>query len=512
MLTRQIDAIDDTAPDLLVVGGGIHGAWAALEASLRGLRVALVERDDFGSGASANSLKIAHGGFRYVPRVRPDRVRQLASEQANLFEFAPELISALPCVVRTWRRPGRGRVSLWSALKLYRACTAGIDRGPLSGSHLVSRRAVEDLCPALGGDDHTGGALWYEGLIRDTERYVLAVLARAADEGATILNYARTSEFVSEQGRITRVKVHDRLTDDIFTTRPRVVYNATNLPPSSLPDSGREPVGTDTDGDFRYATAFNLIVDRKISQVGIGLESRSSGSLSLNGKERTRVFFLLPWQTKTLLGTGYTLGERDRPAAVGRSEVQSLLSVFNRVAPRLDLSLDEVTHVHVENVPAKMLRSGLRLLGRPELRRSTEWATNVITMVTSRYTTARRAAARGIDECERLLGRTPLGSQTREISSCDLPQARLAAGPNSEISAEFVKTSVSTEMTVRLGDLLLRRTNVGAAGPPDRAIVESTADLMASELGWDEARREDELRRFMAEYPPFVRPKRDPGR
>lgn len=507
-MKRRIECLDGAEPDLLVVGGGIHGAWTALEATMRGLRTALIDRGDFGSGASANSLKIIHGGFRHLAGAQLGRLRRSARELANLSRFAPELVAPLPCMLRTRRRPGRGRPSLWAALRAYEALSAGIDRGSVEAGGLIPSREVEKLCPALSGGDHTGGIIWHDGQLLDSERFVLAVLAAAVDEGGVVVNYAEASTFVTRGDRVVEVEVGDRLKGGSVVVRPRLVYNATNLSPVSLGAwDGDGLDGAESDEPWKHATGFNVVVDREVSEVGVGLESSASGAVSLSGNRERRMFFMAPWQDRTLLGTGYVPADGKRPSAVGEEEMSALLSAFNAAAPSLDLSLDEVTHLHVGSLPAEEAREGLRLADRtgPEDRR-TSVAENVVGALAPKYTTARLSAVRGVDECERRIGRSASGATTGRIGTCRLPQARAGPGPDDGITRNFVRRAVSDEMAVRLGDLLLRRTNLGAAGPPPRAVVERAAGMMADELGWDREERRSEISVLLDEYHPLVRP------
>lgn len=506
MLKREVEAVGHSELDVLVVGGGIHGAWAALEAALRGLRVALVERDDFGGGASAASLKVLHGGFRYVPRLRPVRVRAFTREQAIAARFAPELVDPLPCLLPTRRRPDRSRVTLWIALALHRALRAGLEPMPTPPDRLIGREETVRLCPALGADDHTGGALWHEGQLLDSERFVLALVASAVAAGAVAANYAEATEFVTRSGRVEEVRIRDHLEHRTVAARPRVVYNATNLPPSRLGTWSGAPARSGHGPGLRRVLGFNVVVERDLSEVAVGLETRIEGEPATPGRSGERLFLLVPWRGRTLLGTGYRLGDPDGGTRVGAADVEALLGAFVSAAPGLDLSPDDVAHLHQGDLPAEAAGDGLRLLDRPALRRGgAAGQENVVSVWTPRYTTARLSAVRGIGACERLLGREEGEDRTASIGPCALPHALPASGPGEEVTAGVVHRAVTTEMAVRLGDLLLRRTNVGASGVPAPGVVERAADLMAEELGWSRSRREEELRALADEYHPLVR-------
>lgn len=495
-----------------MVGGGVHGAWAALEAALRGLRVGLVERGDFGGGASANSLKVLHGGFRYVPRARPSRVRAFTREQALLARFAPELVDPLPCLLPARSRPGRGRASLRIALAVYGTLRAGLEPMRAPPDRLVGGEEAARLCPPLADAEHAGGALWHEARLLDSERFVLALVASAVEAGALAVNYAEASSFVSHAGRVEEVRIRDRLGDRTVVARPRVVYNATNLPPMRVGTWSGAPARSGHGPSLPRVLGFNLVVDRDVTAAALCLEGRIEDEPAAPGRSGERLFLLVPWMGRTLVGTGYLYGDADGERSVRPVDVEALLDAVGAACPGLDLSVADVSHVHVGALPAEAARDGLRLLDRPARRDGGPGGEqNVVSVWSSRYTTARRAAVLGIEACERILGRPGGDDRTASVGRCVLPHARLSCGPGEEVTEEVVRRAVATEMAVRLGDLLLRRTNVGAAGLPAPVVVDRAATLMAEELGWSDARREEEVRTLAEAYDPLARERRAGG-
>lgn len=211
-----------------------------------------------------------------------------------------------------------------------------------------------------------------------------------------------------------------------------------------------------------------------------------------------------------MLGTGYRPDRGGDPRGhptVGMDEIEALVAAFDAALPGVDLHPSEVTRIHVGALPAVEASRGLRLLDRIGPRhRSDPDPVNLVSFLTTKYTTARRAAVRGVDACERRLGRTPSSPRSDGVGRCRLRQARRGPGPGDELTTEFVERAVSEEMALRLGDLLLRRTNLGAAGPPAPAVVDLAVETMGDLLAWDRPRRREERRALAAEYHPLVRP------
>src|SRR5918999_1696817 len=162
MRPRDLDRLSSAAYDVLVIGGGIHGLAIAYEAASRGLRTALVEADDFGSGASFNHQKTAHGGLRALQSGRLDRAREAIRERRALARIAPWLLRPLPFLVGTYRSVVRSRLALRSAFAidawLGRKRNASVEPElHLPKPRLVSKAATLRLFPGVRQQGLTGG-------------------------------------------------------------------------------------------------------------------------------------------------------------------------------------------------------------------------------------------------------------------------------------------------------------------------------------------------------------------
>ena len=180
--------------DVLVIGGGIVGACAAWDAARRGLSVALVERGDFGGGASSNSLKIVHGGLRHLQQLALGRVRESNRERAVWLRIAPHLVEPLPVVVPAYGRGAKGRAALRAGVAL--AGLLGRDLNAdlppdrrLPPGRSLSREEAISLAPELDTPALAGGVLFHDGQMYSSERLLLSVLLGASRAGAVFSNH-----------------------------------------------------------------------------------------------------------------------------------------------------------------------------------------------------------------------------------------------------------------------------------------------------------------------------------
>ncbi len=141
-MKRNLDNLTNQTFDLLIIGGGIHGAVAAWDAALRGFSVALIERGDFGSGTSQNSLKIIHGGLRYLQDGNLARIRTMARERTTWMKIAPHLVHPLTCLTPTRQKLSRSRLALGSAMIANDLLSFDRNRLPDPEKHLPSGKII----------------------------------------------------------------------------------------------------------------------------------------------------------------------------------------------------------------------------------------------------------------------------------------------------------------------------------------------------------------------------------
>ncbi|HEY8510296.1 MAG TPA: FAD-dependent oxidoreductase, partial [Steroidobacteraceae bacterium] len=210
-MTRDLKTLSAEPFDVLVIGGGAAGAAAAREASLRGLRTALIEREDFGGGTSAHCFKVVHGGIRYIQHADLRRLRLSCAERSALLRLAPHLVHPLPFAVPTY---GYARSSKWfigTGMLLYDALTLGRNRGLEDPSRRIrltrffGREETLRLFPLLQRKGLTGAAVFEDGQMHNPPRLVLAFVMAAQELGATVANYVEAERFLLEGNRVIGV-------------------------------------------------------------------------------------------------------------------------------------------------------------------------------------------------------------------------------------------------------------------------------------------------------------------
>ena len=527
--------------DLLVVGGGIYGLAIAHEAAARGLRAALVEASDFGSGSSFNHQKTAHGGLRALQSARIGRAREAVRERRALARIAPWLLRPLPFIVGTYRSLTRNRLALRAAFKL--DAWIGRHRNDhvepelhLPAARLVSKAATLRLFPGVKREGLTGGAQWYDYQIVESDRLTIAFAAAADRSGADLLNYAEAVSALGGNGNVTGMRIRDRITGDQFDIRAKVVVNAAGAM------AGRMMRTFGVDRPLPLVKAMNLVTSKRASDIALAAPD-SEG----------RMLTLVPWHGRAIVGTSQTSAVVE-PDDVGvtAQEVNAFIASANHAFPALGLTRADVTLVHRGVVPGAAGRNGrVELLPETQiLDHASSGVDGAITVLGAKYTTARGAARRVVTlvarKIDRRLGppRTEsttlpgagiadheaLAIETGRAHGLELPPAVLAhlvkryaehaaaivalmaseerlrapLAPNVPSVAAEVAYAVRAEMAARLSDVVIRRLGLGAAGHPGDAILRSAASVAAAELGWNEssARAEiAEVERFYAIEP-----------
>ena len=511
--------------DILVVGGGVTGAGAALDAATRGLSVALVEATDFAAGASSKSSKLIHGGLRYLEMLDFALVREALAERGLLLtQLAPHLVKPVPFLWplthRGWERPYVG-----TGLLLYD--TMGGRRAVPRARHL-SKTGALTLAPALRPDALVGGVQFYDA--QEDDARMVAVLARtAAAHGGALATNMRMDELVTASGRVTGIRASDLLTGTGLEIGARHVVLATGA------WTGRR-AGPDGDLVVRPSKGVHIVVPRDRIAMDTGLLSRTEKS----------VLFVIPWGEHWLIGDTDTEWPFDpsRPVA-SRADIDYLLAKVNHML-REPLTVADIEGVFAGLRPLVAAEAGADTtkLSREHAVRSPAPGLSVI--AGGKYTTYRVMARDLIDvavrdlspgpgqaisesrthevplagadgyqdmwenreriadsaglpvvQVERLLGR--YGSELTDLlalmaRSPELREPVPLAGPY--LGAELVY-ACSHEGAVHLDDVLSRRTRIRIEVRDRGAAAAShAAGLMAGELGWDPARTAAEISRY----------------
>ncbi len=300
--------------DVLVVGGGVVGAGAALDAVSRGLTVALVEAADWASGTSGRSSKLIHGGLRYLEQRDFGLVREALRERSLLLNrIAPHLVRPVPFLYplkyRMWERFYVG-----AGIGLYD--TMGGARAMPPHRHL-SRRAASRLAPALRRDAYVGAIRYFDAQVDDA-RYTMTLARTAASYGATVVSRAKATGFVREGERVVGAIVRDLENDREITVRARQVINATGV----WTDETHRLAGARGQLEVKASKGVHILVPRNRIHLNTGLILRTEKS----------VLLVIPWGRHWIIGTTDTAWElgKDEPAA-SAADVDYLLEHVNSV-------------------------------------------------------------------------------------------------------------------------------------------------------------------------------------
>ncbi len=335
-MDRNLERLGTEHFDLVVVGGGVYGAALTFEASRRNLRVALIERGDFASGASSNSLKILHGGLRHVQQLDLPALRRSVRARREWARLAPDLVRPLACVIPdpwSWFpqcsgvRGGPGH---------QRSAVAG-SQSPGAGGQQIAREAncldarrLRNLANDLITGVRTSGAQWWDAQALDTEQLVLHLLRLACANGACSANYMEAIDIIHADGRVAGVKAIDResgahsgsagtkrsaghWTRDRTTRRVAVTRQWRR----SGPVVRRTEHRGETTGRCRRQRWLYRRGRRSITGKGIRSAER-------------RELFVVPWRGRTMLGTHYVQWFEDRdPIEQRRAAVSGFLQLID---------------------------------------------------------------------------------------------------------------------------------------------------------------------------------------
>ncbi len=555
-MQRDIEQFKGNQFDLLVVGGGIYGVCAAWDAALRGLSVALIEKSDFGSATSSNSLKIIHGGLRYLQHADFRRMRESITERRTLMKIAPHLVHTLQCVMPTYGHALKGREVMAVALLLNDL--VGYDRNQLDdpskhmpAGKVISKQECARIIPGVDQEGLTGGAVWYDCQVRNSERLLLAMLHSAADAGAAVANYVEMTGFRKDGNRITGVTATDRITGEKVDISARLVIN--NTGPWVL-ETLEHLNGDAPQMNLQLSVAMNLVVKKKLfPDFAVGLFSKEEfNDDDAVLSKGSRLFFVTPWQEYSLIGTTHVHYDgKPGDFRVSEQDVQVFLDDVNKAYPPAKLTRDDVVFFYGGLLPAdradadtddvKLLKS-YRIIDHD----TESGLDGLLTVVSVKYTTARDVAEKTVNLAQRKLGlnvtnsptkSTPVHGGTIEDFEQFLhnEQSKLRGGLSAEqvshlianygsayseilafgdnepsllepiagdspvLRAEVVH-AVRNEMALSLADVVRRRTVLGSGCCPSPEALATCAEIMATELGWDQDETSLQLNETKALY------------
>ncbi|MEI9994018.1 MAG: glycerol-3-phosphate dehydrogenase/oxidase [Rhizomicrobium sp.] len=529
-MRRALERLSNETFDLLIVGGGVTGACVARDAALRGLTVALVEKNDFANATSAHNSKLVHGGLRYLRNFELGLVRESLKERRIWQRIAPHLVHPLPFLVPFYNSGFKARATLAAGLTLYDILS--FDKGWLDDpdqalpnhSWLNKRKAIAAE-PVLDGPGFEGAFKYYDAQMYAPERLALECLIAADAEGAAIANYVEAVTIMVREGRVQGCTVRDVFGGARFDIRAKVTLVA---------------AGPWADIFLERAlgkpASHKLLRSKGIHVLVPAMTRTNALTVAAGGGH----FFVLPWHGHTLLGTTDT-AFRSAPDAVGVSEkdIDGFFAFINANLPGAKLTRAKVEHFYAGLRPLVDDGSGdtYGASRRAELvdHGASDGMDGLFSAIGGKWTTSRDLAQGVVDTIVEKLGARAADCETDEeptaggdvgrfadflraqraehgdlptiehlahmygtrlgdmlAAANNRPELRAAIGTAGDIGAQVV-FAMREEMALTLADVVMRRTCIGQIGAPSRETLDAVAQLMAAELGWSAERQQSEI-------------------
>jgi len=493
MTSRIPVNISEIKFDVIVIGCGINGAGIARDAAMRGLQVLVLDKGDIGGGTTSWSTRLIHGGLRYLEHGELGLVRESLLERETLFRIAPHLVKPLPILFPLYVQAARGPLMIRAGMFAYDLLSFGKS---LPRHRMLTRDEALEQAPGLNRNGLRAAAIYYDAQVEFAERLVVENVLSAKEHGATVITYARVQKLTgqfTDAGLV--VEFIDVRTGRAFAPLGRIIVNAAGPWVDEVLSNGERP-------------SKRLIGGTKGSHIIVSsFAGAPSMALYVEAESDKRPFFIIPWDSKYLIGTTdirFT-GDLDR-VEIEDDEIDYLLRETNRVVPPARLTRDSVlyTYAGVRPLPYAENKNEERITRRHFIRESRDQE-GLLSIVGGKLSTYRNLAEQTVDLIGRKLGRelpkcstagAPLPGAEADHFHSFPEQFKRDSGLSSQISerllrvygtraAEVLKVAVQDkalaenfdeatgaiaaevifsfqqEMAETLADCLLRRTMVG---------------------------------------------------
>ena len=335
--------------DVAVIGGGMHGAWIAWRAARAGLAVCLLERDEFGAGTSANSLKIIHGGLRYLQKLDVARMRRSIAARREYARDFPHLFEPLPCVMPLaaggLRSPWVGAPALLANALIAIDRNAGVDAAVrLPAGRILSASQCVQQMGSLASRRPFAGALWWDGIAPDTARLVHEVVLAASRAGARAANRVQVERILHAGGRVRGLTFTDLATGRAHQLEARRVVNATGPWAAQLARRSDLPVAALPGA---WTGALNVVLRRWLGHRAAVALTAGGRQQSSSGRSARELFFV-PWQRRTMIGTAYCAVASIEEGLAGppAGAVEAFIRQAGALAPEARLETGDIADVH----------------------------------------------------------------------------------------------------------------------------------------------------------------------
>ncbi|MCX6009389.1 MAG: glycerol-3-phosphate dehydrogenase/oxidase [Chloroflexi bacterium] len=524
-MKRDFDAIARENFDLIVIGGGIIGTGIARDASLRGIKTLLIEKEDFGYGTTSRSSRLIHGGLRYLRMLEFHLVGQDLHEREVLLKIAPHLVHPFPFIIPITSL--YYQIALSIGVRMYDVMASG--KSMLSHQHLSRREALETEPELEELKGLRGAILYYDCQAPFTERLGIENVLSAAEHGATIINHAQLTGFLRDGNDVCGIEALDCLSGEVYRVKARLVVNAAG----HWVDCVRDLLHGGPASIVRRTKGIHLLTP-KLSQKALVLFSPVDG----------RLFFVMPWLDYTLIGTTDTDYSGDLDAVCAdEKDVAYLLQGARQVFPKLRsedvlytiAGLRSLVHIGGEK-PSDITREH-KVLDHKQR----DGIEGLISVLGGKITAYRAVAKDAVDVVCRKLG-LKATCTTAEVPLPGAPAVSqktvVEAAKESGLSVETVthladlygscfsqvlelvrrdkrggqplcphcpdilsqvEHSVKEESALTVADFLLRRSAIGLGACQGLDAVETVAQEMGRVLGWSKTEQQRQVEAYRAQ-------------
>lgn len=552
-MQRDLKSLSGETYDLLIVGGGINGLATAWDAALRGLKVALIEKGDFGAETSSATLKIVHGGLRYLQHLDFIRSRESIRERSTLLGIAPHLVSPFSFVVPTYGCGMKSRAFMTIGLVMNEMVSFDRNRRladparRIPPGRVLSRKECLEQVPGVKEEGLTGGVLMWDAQMYNSERLTLSFGLSAGGCGADLTNYVEAVALLREGERVTGARVRDLAGGGEFEIRARVTANMTGPWTDILLGLLERP---DPERRVLRSKGIQIVTPALTRGTGLAVASRYRDPDALFSRG-ARHYFITPWRGVSLVGTTDTVYEGDPDAfRITDRDIRDFVAEINEAFPGAGLTREKVPFAvgGLRPITEQNLETGSQVARKYEVTDNAKdlGVEGLVTVIGVKYTTCRFLAEKVVDLVFRKLGRTPPAAATAstplaggdigrfedferelverppagmdgtvmrhlarnygtryravtDLVAADAKLGRFVPGSREVTRAEIVH-AVRNECALRLEDVVLRRTDLGTLGHPGGEALRVCAELMGAELGWDGKKKEREIEAVEERY------------
>jgi len=461
----------DSMWDVIVVGGGASGLSVAWDAVSRGLRVALIEAEDFCKGTSSRSTKLVHGGVRYLQKFELGLVREALTERHLLLENAAEFCRPLRFTLPTTAWLGKYYYRL--GLGLYDLMASS---GRLESSRLLSATQVAERLPTLQLDGVNGGVSYSDAQFDDTG-LAIGLVQALSNSGGLALNYIRVERLLMRFNQVAGVAVVDQESGDSWEMRSRVVINATGI----FSDEFRNQNGVECEWSVQQSRGSHIVCSRKVLP--------SQNALIIPKTKDGRVLFAIPWMGHTVIGT--TDVAVDKPEIDPQPTEEEMRFLLDEAGRALGVKYDDVLsrwaglRPLVSKKRSKVGRSNTKSLSRKHIVEVS--GSGLISILGGKWTTARAMAEDTMDAAIKVHGLKPKASDTSHRRLVEFgalaPLTNMDALP--DITPDSVQRAVRFYYARTAEDMLARRFRTLFLDPEKaQRQSETVLETMAGALSW----------------------------